>query len=104
MDRRAFLVGTAATVAGAGAAWAQPAGKPVRIGRLSPLSATADAAFMAAFRAGLRELGWVEGQTYTLESWFAEGKAEMLPRLAAQMVQRRVDVILTGSNPGALAA
>jgi putative ABC transport system substrate-binding protein len=104
MDRRAFLAGTVVTVVGAGAAWAQPAGKPVRIGRLSPLSATADAAFMAAFRAGLRELGWVEGRTYTLESWFAGGKAEALPGLAAQMVQRGVDVIVVGSNPGALAA
>jgi putative ABC transport system substrate-binding protein len=59
---------------------------------------------MTAFRAGLRELGWVEGQSYTIESRFADGKAEALPALAAQFVQSGVDVILVGSNPGALAA
>jgi len=104
MHRRVFLAGTVAMVAELGVAGAQPPGKPVRIGRLSPLSAAADVAFMTAFRAGLRELGWVEGQSYTIESRFADGKAEALPALAAQFVQSGVDVILVGSNPGALAA
>lgn len=83
---------------------AQGAGKIVRIGRLSPLSAETDSPNLEAFRKGLRELGWVEGKSFTIESRFADGKSERLPELAAELVRQRVDVILTGSNPGALAA
>jgi putative ABC transport system substrate-binding protein len=80
------------------------AGKTARIGRLSPLSAEADRPNLEAFRKGLRDLGWVEGQTFTIETRFADGKPEQLPGLAAELVRQRVDVILTGSSPGALAA
>ena len=80
------------------------AGKTTRIGRLSPLSAEADRPNLEAFRKGLRDLGWVEGQTFSIETRFADGKPEQLPRLAAELVRQRVDVILTGSSPGALAA
>ncbi|HEU4370146.1 MAG TPA: ABC transporter substrate-binding protein [Methylomirabilota bacterium] len=104
MDRRTFLTGVAAALTGVDTACAQPVGKVARIGRLSPLSAAAEAPFMAAFRAGLRELGWVEGQSFTIESRFADGKAERLAQLAADLVRRGVDVVLVGSNPGALAA
>lgn len=83
---------------------AQGAGKLVRIGRLSPLSAETDSPNLEAFRKGLRELGWVEGKTFTIEGRFADGRSERLPELAAELVRQRVDVILTGSNPGALAA
>jgi putative ABC transport system substrate-binding protein len=75
-----------------------------RIGRLSPLSAETDAPNLAAFRKGLRELGWIEGQHFTIEARFAGGKPERLAGLAADLVRQRVDVILTGSNAGALAA
>lgn len=83
---------------------AQGTGKIVRIGRLSPLSAETDSPNLDAFRKGLRELGWVEGKSFTIESRFADGRSERLPELAAELVRQRVDVILTGSNPGALAA
>jgi putative ABC transport system substrate-binding protein len=83
---------------------AQGTGKIVRIGRLSPLSAETDAPNLDAFRKGLRELGWVEGKSFTIESRFADGKSERLPELAAELVRQRLDLILTGSNPGALAA
>jgi len=83
---------------------AQGTGKIVRIGRLSPLSAETDSPNLEAFRKGLRELGWVEGRGFTIESRFAGGKSERLAELAAELVQRRVDLILTGSTPGALAA
>ncbi len=79
-------------------------GKVVRIGRLSPLSAEADVPNLKAFRQGLRDLGWVEGKSFTIESRFADGKSERLPELAVQLVRRRVDLILSGSNPGGLAA
>ena len=83
---------------------AQDPGKLVRIGRLSPLSAEADSPNLEAFRKGLRERGWVEEKTFTIEGRFADGKSERLPELAAELVRQRVDLILTGSNPGALAA
>jgi putative ABC transport system substrate-binding protein len=83
---------------------AQGTAKIVRIGRLSPLSAETDKPNIEAFRAGLLQLGWVEGKSFTIESRFADGKSDRLPDLAAELVQRRVDLILTGSTPGALAA
>jgi putative tryptophan/tyrosine transport system substrate-binding protein len=82
---------------------AKPA-KTARIGRLSPLSAEADMPGLEAFRKGLRDLGWVEGRDFAIEARFAEGKPERLPELAVQLVRNRVDVILAGSTPGALAA
>src|SRR5712692_1009027 len=72
---------------------------------LNPLdSAEADMPGLEAFRKGLRDLGWVEGRDFDIEARFAEGKPERLPELAAQLVRNRVDVILAGSTPGALAA
>jgi putative ABC transport system substrate-binding protein len=56
------------------------------------------------FRHALQELGWVEGRSFSLVSRFAEGQPERLPELAASLVRDGVDVVLVGSNPGALAA
>jgi len=86
-----------------GAQDAKPS-KKARIGRLSPLSAAADMPNLKAFRKGLDDLGWVEGQDFAIETRFGEGKPERLPDLAAQLVRERVDIILVGSNQGALAA
>ena len=83
---------------------AQQAPSAYRIGRLTPLSEEADGPNLEAFRLGMSSLGWVEGKNYTIEPRFAEGKPERLPALAAELVQRRVGVILVGSNQGALAA
>jgi putative ABC transport system substrate-binding protein len=79
-------------------------GKPVRIGRLSPLSAVTDAPHLESFRKGLHELGWREGAGFVIEGRFADGKPERLGELAADLVRQRVDLILVGSTPGALAA
>jgi putative ABC transport system substrate-binding protein len=76
----------------------------VRLGRLSPPTAAPHSPTLQASRNGLRERGWVEGTRFTLESRVADGKSERLPELAAELVRQGVDVILTGSNPGALAA
>ncbi len=103
MRRRVFFVGVA-LLATPLVARAQVPGKTIRIGRLSPLSAEVDAPFTSAFRTALQELGWVEGGSFTLVSRFAEGQAHRLPELAASLVRDGVDVILAGSNPGALAA
>ena len=86
------------------AAQSPRAGKVARIGRLSPNSAENDVPHLDAFRKGLRELGWVEGQDFAVESVFAAGNPDSLPKLAAQLVRQRVDLILAGSTPGVLAA
>ena len=104
MLRRSLLLGTCALALTPGAVRAQPPGKLTRIGRLSPQSAEVDAPFLSAFRQALQELGWVEGRTFTVVGRFADGKPDRLPQLAASLVQDGVDVILAGSNPGALAA
>lgn len=103
MRRRAFVLGGVGVLAATLPVGAQPP-RVIRIGRLSPLTPTTEAPFMDAFRKGLQELGWIEGQHYTIEFRFAEGQIERLPGLAASLVREHVDVILTGSNPGALAA
>ncbi|MBI1848618.1 MAG: ABC transporter substrate-binding protein [Candidatus Rokubacteria bacterium] len=86
---------------------AQPAAKTPRIGVLfltSPAS-VAGAAGLEALRASLRDLGYVEGRTIAIEYRSAEGRAERLPELAAQLVERKVDVIVTGGgNVSTLAA
>jgi putative tryptophan/tyrosine transport system substrate-binding protein len=105
--RRAFVAALALGALGAplpGRAQESRPRKIVRIGRLSPLSAEADAQNLDAFRRGMRDLGWVEGETFTIESRFSDGHNDRLPRLAAELVRLPVDLILTGSSPGALAA
>ncbi len=105
MERRAFL-GTIAggVVAVPLAARAQPAGKVRRIGYLDQGSAARDEPYLNAFRQGLRELGWTENQNVTIEVRFAQGKTDRLPALAAELVQRKVDLIATWTTPAALAA
>ena len=82
---------------------AQPA-KVVRIGFLGPTSAASNAARMEALRAGLRDLGYLEGKNLVIESRWAEGKFDRLPELAAELVRLNVDVILTAGTPGIRAA
>ncbi len=76
----------------------QPAKVP-RVGILwmNPLPASAH--LVEAFRQGLRELGYVEGQNIAIEFRSAEGKLERVPDLAAELVRLRVDVIITGTTP-----
>jgi putative ABC transport system substrate-binding protein len=75
-----------------------------RLGVLSPFSFTAESRNRAAFRQGLHELGYVEGQTIVLEERWAEGKPERLPDLAAELVRLQVDIIVAGNVPAAKAA
>ena len=105
MRRRAFitLVG-GATIACLPAALAEQRGKPQRIGLLIPVSAQAAAANVAAFRQGLRDLGYTEGRDVVLEYRYTNGKDDLLPGVAAELVQAGVDVILTWGTPAARAA
>jgi len=82
---------------------AQGPGKPSKkVGILSVGGgslATIDPFFL-----GLRDLGWVEGQNLTIERRIADGREERLPRLAAELTQLRVDVILAAGGPASLNA
>src|SRR4051794_31467908 len=91
MGRREFVKLVAATVLWPAVARAQ---KPVSvIGFLSVASPGAYAPFMAAFRQGLSEVGYVEGQNLAIEYRWAEGSYDRLPALAADLVGRKVDLI-----------
>ena len=106
MDRRSFLVGSFGLLAAPLATDAQPAAKVPRIGFLSP-SSSSDPRIpvrLGAFREGLRELGYVEGQNILIESRWAEGRYDRLPGLAAELVNLRVDIIVTWSLPAIQAA
>jgi putative tryptophan/tyrosine transport system substrate-binding protein len=82
----------------------QPTGKAHRIGVLEIVGAASNAAYLGAFRQGLAELGYVEGQTVVLEYRSAEGRPERFSDLATELVQLKVDVIVTRGTPATLAA
>jgi putative ABC transport system substrate-binding protein len=104
MNRRSFI-GTLAggLLAAPLAAEAQEAAKVARIGLLAGNLAS-NPHLPEAFRQGLRDLGYVEGRNVVIEYRSAEGKLERLPALAAELVALKVDVIVAGSTPQALAA
>src|SRR6266436_6035674 len=85
------------------AAGAQQAAKIARIGYLHPDLAPGPHQH-EAFLQGLRDLGYVEGRNVVIEYRDAEGKYERLPALAAELVALKVDVIVAGGAPQALAA
>src|SRR6266581_8712596 len=103
MDRRDTVLALLALGAAPFAAEAQQAAKIARIGYLAGDLATA-AHLPEAFRQGLRDLGYVEGRNVVIEYRDAEGKLERLPALAVELVALKVDVIVVGGTPQALAA
>jgi putative ABC transport system substrate-binding protein len=80
------------------AAGAQQPPKIPRIGYLGAHSPSAGTPFLEAFRQGLRELGYVEGQNIFVDYRWAEGRPDRFPALAAELINLRVDVIVTWSN------
>ncbi len=79
---------------------AQQPKKVPRIGFLGAAFPSSDPARHEAFRQGLRALGWVEGKNIAIEYRFAEGKPDRLPELARELVNLKVDLIVTGGPAG----
>ena len=101
--RRRDLLGVlgSAVLAWPPAARGQQVGKVPRIGYLSPGSGSpGPVAYYDEFQRGLRELGYVEGQNIVIEDRYAEGNAERLGDLAAELVRLPVAVIVVGGAAG----
>lgn len=107
MERRKFitLLGGAA-IAWPRAAFAQPVTKPSRIGILvtGALDSAEQQATLDAFRQGLRERGYVEGQNIAIEYRTVDGKIERFPELATELVRLNLDLIVAANTPAARAA
>jgi putative tryptophan/tyrosine transport system substrate-binding protein len=104
LNRRDLLILGTTAIALPLRARAQPKAMPV-IGILHSASPGPSALYVAAFRLGLGEIGYVEGQNVAIEYRWAEGHYDRLPAMAADLVGRKVDLIATGDgSPSALAA
>ena len=107
MNRRAFLAGTGAVVRAA--PLAVEAQQPRRVPRLcfltfDPGTAQSPSPRFEAFFQGLRDLGYVHGQTLTIDYLVADGHSERFPELAAECVHRKADIIAVTTAPAAQAA
>src|ERR1700719_3235175 len=101
MRRRDFVMLLAGAMGGRpSAVRAQQKAMPV-IGYLHYASPGPNAPNVAAFHQGLSEIGYVEGQTVTIEYRWAEGRYDRLPALAIDLVGRKVDVIVAAGPPSA---
>ena len=103
MKRREFI-----TLVGGAAAWpvaasAQQSEQVRRIGFLGPLSEQTQLQWTTAFVRGLRDHGWIEGTTISIDYRWAEGRSERAAELAAELVQRNVQVIVTAGTETTLA-
>jgi putative ABC transport system substrate-binding protein len=105
MERRTFIGACAGSLVIARSdVEAQPAAKSYRVGFLTYTTPEQSAALLSQFTEGLRELGYVGGRNIIIEPHYGDGRQNRLPELAAEVVQSRVDIIVTGSNPIAAAA
>jgi putative tryptophan/tyrosine transport system substrate-binding protein len=109
VSRRRFVAGAGAVGLGLAAGcgrlpWQAPAApRTYRIGYLSPPMSALTTPRYEAFLQGLRELGWVEGQNFTVELRVADGQAQRLPEVAAELVRLRPDVVVASGDLGSRA-
>jgi ABC-type uncharacterized transport system substrate-binding protein len=105
MRRREFIALVGGAIAcPAGVRGQQHAGKLTRIGYLGATSPSDRPPLLDAFRQELRELGWIEGQNVVIDYRFAEGRVDRLPGLASELVQLKVDVLVSLGTQGVTAA
>jgi putative ABC transport system substrate-binding protein len=106
MQRRKFitLLGGVAAALPIAARAQQPAGKVYRIGILEPTSQALNGDYFDAFRQGLHEFEYIEGQNLVIEYRSAYGHNERFPNLATELVGLNVDLIVARGTPAALAA
>ena len=105
MKRRDFIAGIGGvTLAWPFAAYAQQRAKSPTIGYLGAYSQAVQAPWTDAFVNRLRELGWVDGRTITIEYRWAEGRTELFAEIAAEFVRLKVDVLVTGGTAPIIAA
>ncbi len=102
MNRKLFWLFTAILLVSIHRAEAQQPGKIPRIGFLSPFS-SADTPYQAS-RKGLRDQGWIEGKNISILYRFANGAEDRLPSLVAELLDHKVDVIVTSVTTDTLAA
>jgi putative ABC transport system substrate-binding protein len=105
VSRRKFILLLAGTalcwpIAAAG----QTPRKMPRVGYIIGSTLEAGEHIFEAFRQGLREQGYIEGETIQLEVRWAEGRSERIPALVAELVDLNVDVLVVANSPAALAA
>src|SRR5262245_31053834 len=105
MKRREFMSLIGAVLAAPPlAAHAQRSGRIARVGLLGLTMADSLPKRTTAFRGGMRDLGYQEGRDFVIEYRWADGKYDRLPALFAELVELKVDVIVTHGTPGVLAA
>jgi putative tryptophan/tyrosine transport system substrate-binding protein len=101
MSRRLFLVGGLLLLAGSGISAAQ---QPRSAHRIGVLAQDLQPGLLDNFRAGLRDFGYTDGKNISIEVRNAEGHNDRLPEMAADLVRRKVDVVLAVNTPAAKAA
>ena len=102
--RRTFVAGALSVYATPLAAQGPPTREIARIGFLSAETAAVEGVRLEAVRAGLRDLGYVEGKNIVIEARWAEGNYDRLPDLAAELVRLKVDVLVTVGTKAVLGA
>jgi putative tryptophan/tyrosine transport system substrate-binding protein len=103
MTTRLIIAALLLALAAPPTAEAQSPGKVRRVGFLGNSTPTAEANLVGPFRAGLRDLGFVEGRDVIIEYRWAEGQYDRLPGLIAELMAAKVEVIVTAGTPAALA-
>ena len=103
ITRRKWLIALAAGALTAAFASRAQQQRVYRVGFLGNSTAALEANLVGPFRDGLRDLGYIEGRNIVIEYRWAEGKYERFPELIAELVARKVDVIVTAGTPAALA-